>query len=70
MAVQLLGGALWMFEMAAQVPGIPLPDGFQSWPVTAILGLITLSAMAALVFVFRNTYRTMHESSVTTWCLN
>lgn len=48
----------------AQVPGLPLPDGFQSWPVTAILGLITLSSLAALVFVFRNTYKTMHESSV------
>lgn len=43
--VALGGGAATVFAQA-----IPLPDGFSTWPATAISGLITLTSLGLLAY--------------------
>lgn len=48
----------------SQVPGVPgVPENFQTWPATAIMGLLMLAMLSAMVFVFRSTYKAMQESA-------
>lgn len=45
----------------AQVPGVP--DDFKTWPVTAILGLITLVALGCLVLVLKISAKSTLETA-------
>jgi hypothetical protein len=42
----------------AQVSGVPIPDDLKSWPVTAILGLISLGCLGIVAYQIRGTIKT------------
>lgn len=47
--------------MAQSVPGVP--EDLKSWPVTAIIGLIALTALMLLFLVVRGTYKSTSDAS-------
>jgi hypothetical protein len=40
-----------------------VPEDFQTWPATAIMGMLMLAMLWAMVFVFRQTYQAMRDSA-------
>jgi len=53
----LSGGALVVAQTA------PVPDGFQSWPVTAMLAFITLTCLAIVTFMIKSLFKTIAAST-------
>lgn len=47
--------------LLAQVPGVP--DNFERWPAAAIMGLVTLAALAVVCLVIRSVAKAMTDSA-------
>ena len=53
----LHGAMLSTMGLVAQVT-TPIPDDFRTWPITAILGLISLGCLSIVAYQIRGTIKT------------
>lgn len=60
--LEIVAGVSGVGTVLMQVPGLPIPEDLKTWPITAILGLITLTSIVAMVFVFRHSYKVMSDN--------
>ena len=56
-AILAIGGASWLGLVIAQVPGVP--EDLKTWPVTAMLTLITLASLSLVGFMVRGMLKTL-----------